>query len=217
MEQVRFDTQDGVSLEGELRLPDGPVRAGAVICHAHPRQGGSKDHPLLWAIRNDLASRGFAVLSFNFRGVMGSEGAYGGGVSEAADVRAAIGVAREHAPGETLVVGWSFGAGVALRVAVDDDRVGGLALLGIPLGESSLELPALPTRDVLKRSDLPMLLLVGEADPFAPVPDVKALGRRLTRATVEVVPGTDHFFWKREREAARLVGRFAEDAAAGSG
>ncbi|HYT29332.1 MAG TPA: alpha/beta fold hydrolase, partial [Actinomycetota bacterium] len=210
VEQVRFDTEDGVSLEGELRLPDGPARAGAVICHADPRQGGSKDHPLLWAIRNDLASRGFAVLSFNFRGVMGSEGSYGGGVSEAADVRAAIGVAREHAPGRTFVVGWSFGAGVALRVAVEDDRVAGLALLGIPLGESSLQLPALPARDVLRGSDLPVLLLVGEADPFAPVPDVKALGRRLARATVEVVSGTDHFFWKREREAARLVGRFAE-------
>jgi len=215
VEEVRFVAADGVSLEGELRPPDGPVRAGAVICHAHPLQGGSKDHPLLWAIRNDLASRGFAVLSFNFRGVMGSGGSYGGGVAETADARAAIGVARDRAPGRTFVVGWSFGANVALREAVDDDRVGGLALLGLPLGESSLDVPELPAREVLRGSDRPVLLLVGEADPFAPVPEVRALGRRLARATVEVVPGTDHFFWKREREAAALVGRFAEETVAG--
>ena len=35
----------------------GRRRAGsAVICHAHPRHGGSKDHPILWAIRNELAA-----------------------------------------------------------------------------------------------------------------------------------------------------------------
>ena len=34
------------------------------------------------AIRADLAHRGFAVLSFNFRGTMGSEGGYGLGVDE---------------------------------------------------------------------------------------------------------------------------------------
>ena len=50
-------------------------RGVAVLCHPHPRHGGSKDHPLLWAIRNDLAaSRGVAVLGFNFRGRDGVAG-----------------------------------------------------------------------------------------------------------------------------------------------
>ena len=71
MEPIEFRSEDGVTLRGELRLPDAEPTASAVLCHPHPRQGGSKDHPLLWAIRNDLASRGFAVLSFNFRGVLG--------------------------------------------------------------------------------------------------------------------------------------------------
>jgi hypothetical protein len=31
---------------------------------------------------------------------------------------------------------------------------------------------------------------------------------------VQIVPGTDHFFWKREREVARIVGDFAEGAMA---
>src|SRR5437667_4763181 len=112
MEPVTFTTEDGIRLEGELRMPDGAARGAAVLCHPHPRHGGSKDHPLLWAIRIGLASRGFVVLSFNFRGVMGSEGEYGGGEQEVADVEAAVGLARSEAEGPMLGCGGSFGATV---------------------------------------------------------------------------------------------------------
>ena len=114
MEPIRFLTENGLSIEGELRLPEGPIRATAVICHAHPRHGGSKDHPVLWAIRNELAHRGFAVLALNFRGTMGSDGAFGGGRTEVRDVAAAIARVRDESDGPTLVCGWSFGANVAV-------------------------------------------------------------------------------------------------------
>ena len=87
---MRFSAEDGVSLEGELRLPDGHTRGSALVCHPHPRHGGSKDHPLLWAIRNELVARGLAVLSFNFRGVLGSGGTFGGGRTEIRGVAAAV-------------------------------------------------------------------------------------------------------------------------------
>lgn len=209
MDSIRFETDDGVGLEAEVRMPDGPAVGGAVICHPHPRRGGSKDHPLLWAIRNDLASRGFAVLSFNFRGVMRSEGGYGGGVDEVRDVAAAVGRIREVAAAPTLVVGWSFGAHVALREWVDDPRVGALALVGMPLGDSGLDLPPLPERGPLRASTRPVLLLAGDADPFCALPDLRSLARGMSDARVAVVPGTDHFFWKREREAAAIIGDFA--------
>src|SRR4029078_11683779 len=83
MDPVTFTTDDAARLEGELRMPEGEPRGTAVLCNPHPRHGGSKDHPLLWAIRNDLAAtRRLAVLAFNFRGVMGSGGTYGGGRGE---------------------------------------------------------------------------------------------------------------------------------------
>ena len=105
MEPIRFPTQDGVSLEGEIRRPDRTALGSAVVCHAHPRHGGSKDHPILWALRNELASRGFAVLAFNFRGTMRSAGTYAGGHAEVKDIEAAIGRIREEAEGPTLVCG----------------------------------------------------------------------------------------------------------------
>ncbi len=212
MDRIRFRTEDGLLLEGELRLPDPSALASAVLCHPHPKHGGSKDHPLLWSIRNELAARGFAVLAFNFRGVMGSEGEYGGGKAETADVRAAVGAVREKVDGPTLVCGWSFGAHVALSTAIDDDRISALALLGPPLGEAPIQLPDLPGRAELKAFDRPVLLVAGEADQFCPLPDLRALGRKLTHVTVQTVSDADHFFWRRERETAKIVGDFAEEA-----
>jgi alpha/beta superfamily hydrolase len=209
---IRFETDDGCSLEGEIREPDGAARGTAVICHPHPQHGGSKDHPLLWNIRNDLAARGFVVLSFNFRGVMGSSGEHGGGVDEVADVRAAIGRVRDEAEGPTAVAGWSFGANVALREAMDDDRVAALALVGFPVNDP-LGLPPPPDREVLAAFDRPVLFLSGEADQFSPVPDLRRLARRLPRGEVVILPDTDHFLWKREREAAQIIGDFVDRTA----
>ena len=214
VDEVRFTTEDGVSLEGQLRLPTIEVRGSAVVCHADPRQGGSKDHPVLWAIRNELSARGFAVLSFNFRGVMRSGGTFSAGHGEVHDAVAAITWAREAAEGPTLVCGWSFGANVALREAVQDERVAALALAGLPLGESAVDLPDLPGPSELRAFDRPVLLASGQGDTISPRPELETLARRLPRAEVAILPGTDHFFWRREKELAARVGDFAEEVLA---
>ena len=219
MQPITFETEDGLKLEGEVRTPDGKAVGSAVICHPHPQYGGSKDHPLLWAIRIELAARGFFVLSFNFRGVMGSEGDFGGGLDEVKDVRAAVGRARQEAEGPTFVCGWSCGAHVALRTALGDDRIEALALVALPLRESSAELPplpALPDPEQLQRFERPVLLLAGDSDPFCPVPELLVMAGRLPRSTVEIVASTDHYFGKRERDAARIVARFARQVLTGS-
>lgn len=225
MDPVTFTAEDGVRLEGELRLPDGPPMGAAVLCHAHPRHGASKDHPLLWAIRNDLAgARGLVVLGFNFRGTMGSAGTYGGGRDELRDARAAVGVARDRAGNErpddaggdppVVLVGWSFGASVALRAALDDRRVSAVAMIGMPLRPNDLTLPPLPEPADLRLFTRPALLLAGEHDHYCPPDDLRGFATGFRDVQVEVVEGTDHYFWRREREAAAVVGGFAERALA---
>ncbi|HEX6399507.1 MAG TPA: alpha/beta fold hydrolase [Actinomycetota bacterium] len=209
MEPVTFATEDGVRLEGELRPPDGQARGSAVICHAHPRHGGSKDHPVLWAVRNELAGkRGFATLGFNFRGIMGSSGSFGGGRDEIEDVRAAIGFIRERVNGPTLVFGWSFGASVALREALEDDRAAALALFGLPLRPNDIDLPPLPDASELRQLDRPLLLLAGEHDEYCPADQLRAYGQGV--AEVVILEGVDHYLSRRERDAATIVGDFAD-------
>ncbi len=212
MPEVRFITEDGVWLQGELRLPDRDPVGGAVVCHAHPRRGGSKDHPILWAIRSELVTRGLAVLAFDFRGVMRSGGGYGGGRTEVRDVAAAVGRVGEETAGPILVCGWSFGANVALREAITDERVTALALLGLPVDPGDLDLPELPGPAELRAFRRPVLLLIGEGDVHAPRPRLELVAERLPAAELVVIPGTDHFLWRRERQAAAAVGAFAERA-----
>jgi alpha/beta superfamily hydrolase len=212
MDPVRILTADGLSLQAEIRMPDGPPVGAAVLCHAHPLYGGSKDHPLLWAIRIALARQGFAVLAFDFRGIMGSQGVHAGGVGEVEDVRAAITEAAARAPGNVVVCGWSFGAHVALREAVDDERVDALALIGFPLAPVGSVLPPLPDPDRLQAYMTPVLLVAGDADQYCPPEALRRLGDSLGDASVEIVEGTDHYFGKREREVAELVAAFAAGA-----
>ena len=218
MERTTFTTDDGLTLEADLWLPDGPALGSAVVCHAHPRFGGSKDYPLLWGIRIELVRRGFAVLAFNFRGVMGSEGDFAGGVDEVLDVRAAVGRARMAAEGPTVVCGWSFGAHVALRACLDDERVAGLALVGMPLTGADPTLPSFPDPDRLRSYARPVLLLAGGDDPYCPASDLKVLAETLPDARIHIVPDADHYFRRQEREAGGIVATFAaEVAAAGLG
>jgi alpha/beta superfamily hydrolase len=213
MEPVTFTTSDGLLLEGELRMPEEAPIGSAVICHAHPRHGGSKDHPVLWAIRNELAGkRRFATLGFNFRGNMGSAGEHGGGVDEVEDVRAAIGFVRERAEGPTFVVGWSFGASVALREAIEDERVDALALVGLPLRPNDLQMPPLPSHEDLARLNRPLLLLTGEHDEYSPVEELRTYGDGV--ADVTIVDGVDHYLSKKERDAAAIIGDFAANVLA---
>lgn len=219
MEAVTFSTDDGVRLEGEIRLPDEAPRGSAVLCHPHPKQGGSKDHPILWSLRNELAGkRGLAVLGFNFRGVMGSGGTYGGGRDEIHDVRAAIGRVREEAPEvPTVSCGWSFGASVALREALDDSRVAALVLIGMPLRPNDLTIPPLPRETELRRLRRPALVLAGDHDQYCPVDDVTEFAASLPRGRLHIVEGADHYLWRREREAAAVVGSFVDDVLADRG
>lgn len=218
LEPIRFRTADGLTLAGEIRRPDGDPRGTAVLCHPLPSHGGSKDHPLLWAIRNDLAGhRGLVVLGFDFRGVMSSEGTFGHGRDEALDVATAVDTVLEAGPPPTLLVGWSFGALMALRHALGDPRVGALALIGFPLGEPRLRLPPPPERAELRGLDIPVLLVSGEADQFSPAPEVRTMARRLPQARAEIVPDTGHFFERLERMVAELVGAFAGEVVARTG
>jgi alpha/beta superfamily hydrolase len=211
VEPVTFIAEDGVRLEGELRPSETAPRGTAVICHPHPQYGGSKDHPILWALRNQLAGHGLSVLTFNFRGVMGSGGTFGGGRDEVRDVRGAIGFVRRSAPDlPTVVCGWSFGASVALREALDDDRVRALALVGIPLRPNDLTLPELPGPSELHGFRRPVCLLAGDADTFCPPEEIQAFATAFPDVHLVILEGTDHYLWRREREAAQVVGDFVE-------
>ncbi len=124
-DEVTFESSDGLTLEAILDDPDEP-RAALVLCHPHPKMGGTMNAPLLAALTARMTGDGWTVLRFNFRGIGKSEGDATTGIDEVQDAKGAIAYMRHRTPDLPLAIaGWSFGAAVAIRTAAEDDSLVG--------------------------------------------------------------------------------------------
>ncbi len=144
IEHIELQTSDGLTLVGELATPvsRAPV-ATLVTLHPLPTAGGFMDSHILRKAANRLpALADLAVLRFNTRGTSSprgtSEGDFGHGLTERADVAAAMAfVAERHLPSPWLV-GWSFGTELALKYGLEHP-IRGAILLSPPLHRTTNE------------------------------------------------------------------------------
>lgn len=201
--RVRFHAADGVLLRGRLRLPAGRPHGVAVLCHPHPVFGGHMDVWLLPTIGERLADEGWAVLRFDFRGV--GHGGPEGPADDAAvaDLTGAVDlVHRTTATADRCaVVGWSFGALVALHHGLGDPRVTDWVGIAPPTGPTpGVHLPCPPRADIgcwqARRT-----AIVGDHDQFFPADQVDALAPH----EVRILTDADHFLFDRDGEVAGLV------------
>jgi len=213
---VFFDSGEAVPLrlEGVIHLPDGEPaqRPGVLICHPHSQHGGSMEVPVIAATARELARRGIVALRFNFRGVGRSEGAFGEGSAEVADVAGAAEylVRRDGVDaGRLFLMGYSFGAAVGLRYVEGDPSVSAIVALCLPLG--SMTLASLDETFWSKYSK-PKLFLAGDRDHICPLPELRSLVDRLREPKqLMVMDGVDHFLWGREQEVAERIAGFLEE------
>jgi len=184
-------------LEGTLRVPDAEPRAIVVIAHPLPTHGGEMRNPLVATIARACAERGWYALRFNFRSVGGSEGSWTGGREEAEDIGAAVAHARGIAATLPVgLVGYSFGALMALRWVSRGGGVNALVLVGLPLRSvigGDNDLPPVPDGT---------FIVAAERDQFGTAAELR---ERFPRARVADVRGADHFFVGQRDEMARLV------------
>jgi uncharacterized protein len=121
-------------LEAILRQPASAPIAAAVVCHPHPRGGGTMNNNVVYRLAKALVDGGVATLRFNFRGVGASSGSYAEGVGEEDDARAALDfLAARHETLPIWMAGFSFGARVGLSVGARDARVTKLLGVGLAL------------------------------------------------------------------------------------
>jgi alpha/beta superfamily hydrolase len=192
---------EGLTLEGILHQPASPLFPAAAVCHPHPLYGGDMHNYVVVAVCQALAEAGIASLRFNFRGVGRSEGKYGDGLGERADAAAALVYLRQLAavgPDKVGIVGYSFGAAVALTAA--DERVAAVAAISPPSLGQSVPDPAIRC---------PTLLISGEQDEIAPAASLSALAATIgPHCQMSVVRGADHFWSGYEKELAQVVAQF---------
>jgi hypothetical protein len=186
-----------------LHLPKegiGPFPA-TVVCHPHTLMGGNMDNRLVVGLCLALAAAGWAALRFDFRGAGDSAGSFDEGEGERDDVKGAVDflwVQPEIDPDVLAVIGYSFGAGVALHHAARDRRLGRMA--GIALVKQHYGDP------FLDDDSRPKLFVVGGDDPWAPAKALRQYVERLRPPKrLHVVPGADHLFSGQVSEVTSAV------------
>jgi len=202
--RVSFAAADGgPELRGVLHLPqDGTLPfPAAIVCHPHTRMGGNMGNGIVVQLCLELAVAGWAALRFNFRGAGGSGGSFDGGEGEMDDVKGAtdfLFVQTEIDPDELIVMGYSFGAGVALHHAARDQRLRRMA--GIALVEAHYDDP------FLDEDRRPKLFVAGDEDPWAPSDKLRAYVERLSAPKrLDIIAGAGHLFSGRVDDLTDVV------------
>lgn len=183
-------------------LDDAGGEAVVVACPPHPQYGGSRRDGRLRAVAQALNDRSVDCLRIDY-------GAWDGGRGETEDVASALAWAADrHAP--VGLFGYSFGAGVALRVAAGRTGLRAVSVLAPP-ATSVEDGDAAAAVDSI---DAPLQVVVGERDTTVEWEPVVEQARA-AGATVEHVPG-DHRFGGRTDRVGGLVGTFLAGHGRGS-
>lgn len=171
------------NIEATLDLVKGSS-SGAVVCHPHPLYGGTMHDAVVGALSNGFTAGGVSSLRFNFRGVGKSSGSHDRGEGEAEDLAAVCDWFRDqHGLDSLYVAGYSFGAGITLRVA-PKVNCQGVVLVAPPLQMVGQQAPV----------ELRMLVVLGDEDPIVDCDALQEHFSRYPEVGIKVMAGADHFF-----------------------
>lgn len=203
-ENITLHTSDGLTLIGELATPlDREPVATLVMLHPLPTHGGFMDSHIYRKAANRLpALADLAVLRFNTRGTSSphgtSEGEFGEGITEVADVRAAVAFAIQRGLTNIWVVGWSFGTELALKYAIDEEVLGAI-LLSPPLHRTTDE-------ELLRwnQSHKRLVALVPEFDDYLTPAQAELRFSIVPKLEMVAVDGAKHL-WVGEAATKRVL------------
>jgi len=162
------------------------------------------DNNVVNSLSETLAQASLVSIKFNFRGVGESQGEFGQGMGEREDVDAAIAfinTVKEVDSNRIGLAGYSAGAGFALPVGFNNDRIRALAAVSPPLPMFDF--------DFLKGCPKPKLLISGSRDELIPTDQFLEFCQNLPEPKeCESIEGADHFWWGYESRLAAKVAAF---------
>jgi alpha/beta superfamily hydrolase len=203
-EDVELRTADGLTLVGELALPETADPVATLVClHPLPTHGGFMDsHIIRKAAARLPALADLAVLRFNFRGVTSprgtSEGSFGKGVDERHDLAAAMAFVAQRGLPHPWLVGWSFGTEVALKYGLEHP-VEGAILLSPPLHRTTPDEVA-----AWAGSGRRLVALIPEHDDYLRPAEAAERFASVPEAELVAVEGGKHL-WVGEKQTSRVL------------
>jgi uncharacterized protein len=215
VQRGQFLERSVVVKSGELSL-DALYHRGhrpppCVIAAPHPALGGSMSVPAIAELAWALTRAGFPTLRFDYRGVGASQGRSRHGADsgriahledELQDLRAATGqLVQSTRAQDACVVGYSFGAAVALAAAADAN-VSRVVLIAPPTAAWDFS--------ALASVSKPLLVVCAHHDPVCDRSRLKLPAG----AQLAVIAHADHSFRRGLQELGRTVASWVEGAPA---
>lgn len=160
--------------------------------------GGSMDSPLLIALCDEWARRGWIAVRYNlpYRRRRPTGPPSGSAASDMAGIREALEAARTMGPGPLLAGGHSYGGRLTSMVVAEGAEVDGLTLFSYPLHP-----PGPPHPDGRERSRtghfpdiaVPTVFTHGTRDPFGSIADLRSAATLIpARTDIVEVTGMPH-------------------------
>lgn len=174
-------------LEIAIELPQGTIRALALVAHPHPLHGGTMDNKVTTTLARVCANAGCAVIRLNYRGVGKSAGVFDNTIGETDDAACALAYLQSlHGKDLPVVLcGFSFGTAVAAQLA---QRLPAGQLVAMVLAGAAVQRFASATVNPEIT-----LLVHGELDETVPLIETLDWARSMS-LPISVVPSADHFF-----------------------
>ncbi len=217
-EHVHFNS-DGLKLEGVLSYDEDVLNPPMILlCPPHPHLGGDMENNVITALGNVLAENGFATLRFNYRGVGNSESELGNiaevyeywevilnndDCSDAiVDATSAINYLESTVSTKKMfIVGYSFGAIVAMMLSVKHEDIRAFASISTPFGRFNIEF--------LSDCKQPKLFVCADNDFASSLEEVERGVLSISEPKLlDIIHDCDHFYIGKELEIANRVFRF---------
>lgn len=187
-------------LECSADVPDSDEERPAtiVLCHPHPRHGGTMRNKVVTIMERSMRELGLRTVRLNFRGVGASEGEFDDGYGETDDLFAVTEWVRRTRPDDALWLGgFSFGAYVTVRAA-----------LNLSLGQLISIAPPVDRYDFasLARPECPWLVVQGDEDDVVSIDAVQEWAQSLEPPPdLVVMHQAGHFFHRRLMDLRGLL------------
>lgn len=196
-------------LEGRYtrgKTPNAPI---ALILHPHPKAGGNMNNSVTVQLHRVFMKRGFATLSFNFRGIGKSQGEFDSGIGELADAASALDwLQMENSQAsQCWVAGYQFGAWIGMQLLMRRPETDGFISVSPPTNVYDFSF--------LAPCPASGLILHGSADAVAAPNEVERVVAKLrTQKGIiidyELVEGGGHFWSDNLHEVETRVGNYLD-------
>jgi uncharacterized protein len=177
--------------------------AGVVVCHPHPRMGGSMYNNVVETIRDVFLSCDYSTLRFHFRGVGESTGRYDEGRGEKQDILSACEFMKSQGIERITLAGYSFGAWVCCRLLKDEPSLSASVILISP-PQKYFEFDWDGLKNAVE------LMICGDSDPFCDVDDLRVKAEYI-HSKLTILRGTDHFYAGQEAQLAENLRQYIHE------